>query len=271
MADRHPSEGFQVACVQWQPGPDPEANLHAMATRVPDAAQQGATLVVFPEYSFRHVSPPLPEWTSHHTALDGEWVRALADLAGESHVTVIAGISESAGSDKPYNTQVVVNGSGLVGYSRKIHLYDAFSMSESDLFTPAPAEPAMVFEVGGMTVGVQTCYDLRFPEVTRRLVDAGAEVLVVPSQWVSGPDKAHQWRTLLVARAIEAQVWVVASDHPEPTGVGTSLIIDPRGRIAAEAGYAEQIISAHLDSQVVREVREKNPMAKARRFVVDWG
>ena len=271
MVDNAPSRGLPVACVQWQPGPDPDSNLHDMAIRLRGAATQGARLIVFPEYSYRHLPRPGPDWTSRHTTLDGPWVGALARLAADSGVTVIAGVSESSGSHKPYNTQVVVNGSGLVGYSRKIHLYDAFSMAESDLFTKAPEEPARVFDIDGVAVGVQTCYDLRFPEVTRRLVDAGAEVVVVPSQWVPGPHKTDQWRTLLIARAIEGQVWVVATDHPEPTGVGMSLIIDPRGSVVAQAGESEQIISALLDSAMVDQVRRDNPMAEARRFVVDWG
>lgn len=265
------SRDLVVACVQWRPGPDPEANLGDMAVRLERAANSGARLVVFPEYSFRHISPPSPEWTEEHTSLDGPWVAALSQRARDCGVVVIAGISETSPTPKPYNTQVVVDGSGVLGWSRKIHLYDAFSTVESELFTPAPKDPATVIRLDGVTIGVQTCYDLRFPEVTRRLVDAGAEVVVVPSQWVPGPHKIDQWRALLIARAIEAQVWVVASDHPEPTGVGASMVIDPRGVVVELAGSGDEIISTAIDTSLVDLVRGNNPMAQARRFVVDWG
>jgi len=178
---------------------------------------------------------------------------------------------ETSSTDKPYNTQVVVDSSGVVAVARKIHLYDAFSMTESDFFSPSPAAPPQLFEHSGMTIGVQTCYDLRFPEVTRQLIDSGAEVVIVPAQWVPGPNKLDQWVTLATARAIEAQVWVVAADHPGPTGVGASLIVSPRGEIVEQAGDTETALHHVLDGDLVNRVREQNPMASARRFQVTWG
>jgi len=203
--------------------------------------------------------------------VDGPWLAELVARAGQRHLTVVAGISETSPTDKPYNTQVVVEGTGVVGIYRKIHLYDAFSMGESALFSKAPQDAVNTVRVGGLQLAGQTCYDLRFPEVTRRLIDAGAEVVVMPSQWVPGPLKREQWRALVIARAIESQVWLVAVDHPAPTGVGASMVVNPRGQVVAEAGVEEQVLVSDIDGALVDEVRTENPMAQARRFVVDWG
>lgn len=266
-----PTAAFCVTAVQWRPGADPAANLRAIAAHVARASAAGSTLIVFPEYAQRHVAPPSSEWTASHESVDGPWVTALTRIALDNAVTIIAGMIETNGSEKPFNTQVVVNEVGVVTASRKIHLYDAFSVTESDLFSPAPHHAADVFTLAGMSVGVQTCYDLRYPEVTRRLVDAGADVVAVPAQWVPGPHKLDQWVTLCRARAIEAQVWVVAADHPAPTGVGASLIVSPQGEIVAQADKSETTIAHTLNRDLVARVRDDNPMAMMRRFAVTWG
>lgn len=260
-----------VTAVQWQPGEDPDQNLQQISRHVDNAAKAGSELVVFPEYSYRHLVRPTPSWTAVSETLDGPFVEGLRKIAARHGVTLVAGMIETSDTAKPYNTQVVVDQTGLIAYTRKIHLYDAFSMTESDLFSKAPAGVPQVFSLAGMTIGVQTCYDLRFPEVTRALVDAGSELVLVPAQWVPGPHKLHQWLTLATARAIEAQVWLVAADHPAPTGVGSSLIISPRGEVVAEADDQPTLLHHVVDGGVVDEVRRQNPMASARRFEVTWG
>lgn len=269
--NRPATRQLAVTVVQWQPGANPERNLQQISSHVQTAAHHGSTLVVFPEYAHCHVNPPQPLWTASAETLDGPFVSGLREIAIDHDVTIVAGVIETSDMDKPFNTQVVVDSSGVIATARKIHLYDAFSMTESDLFTQAPVAPPEVFSHSGMTVGVQTCYDLRFPEVTRQLVDAGAEVVIVPAQWVPGPHKTDQWVTLATARAIEAQVWVVAADHPAPTGVGTSMIISPRGEVVERAGDTETLLHHVLDGDLVTDVREQNPMALSRRFQVNWG
>jgi predicted amidohydrolase len=168
----------------------------------------------------------------------------------------------------PANTQVAVGESGVLARAEKIHLYDAFGGSESSWIRPGSRETPELFTCQGMRVGMMACYDLRFPEVSRRLVDAGADVIVTPAQWVPGDTKAHHFETLLAARAIETQTFVVASDHPEPWGVGLSQVVDPRGLVVAQAGTGEELVHTHLDPDVLDQVRQANPMAAARRFGV---
>ena len=273
MSTAHQSvaRSLAVTAVQWQPGEDSQENLRALAVHVEAAAQAGSTLVVFPEYAQRHLARPSAEWTRAHESLGGPFATGLRDIATRHGVTIVAGMIETSETDKPYNTQVVVDASGVIATARKIHLYDAFSMTESDFFLEAPPTPPHVFDHSGMRVGVQTCYDLRFPEVTRQLVDAGCEVVIVPAQWVPGEHKLDQWVTLARARAIEAQVWLVAADHPAPTGVGSSLIVSPMGEVVQQANSRETLIHHVLDGDLVTEVRQRNPMAAARRFRVIWG
>ena len=117
-------------------------------------------------------------------------------------------------------------------------------------------------------MALQTCYDVRFPEVTRRLVDAGATLVLVPSEWVRGPLKEHHWRTLLTARALENTVFLAAADHTPPIGVGTSLIIDPMGVAVAALGEAVDVAVAFLAPERVASVRAINPALALRRFAV---
>jgi predicted amidohydrolase len=111
-----------------------------------------------------------------------------------------------------------------------------------------------------------TCYDLRFPELARTLVERGAEALVVPAAWVAGERKVEHWRTLLRARAIENTVWVVGVGQPGPRYTGHSLVVAPDGDIVAEAGDDEAVIDAVIDRAAVADVRRTNPSLANRRM-----
>ena len=134
---------------------------------------------------------------------------------------------------------------------------------------PGDLDEPQTFEVDGIVVGLQTCYDLRFPEVTRRLADAGADLVAVPAEWVRGPLKEHHWTTLLAARAIENTLYVAAADHPPPIGVGASAIDRPDGRDARRARRDDRAWrSPRSSSARIREVRERNPALRLRRYRV---
>ena len=151
---------------------------------------------------------------------------------------------------------------------RKIHLYDSFGYRESDRLLAGehdPAAPALV-ELDGWRLGLMTCYDLRFPELARRLVDAGAEVLVVPAAWVAGERKVDHWRTLARARAIENTAYVVAAGQPAPRYSGHSLVVDPFGDVLAEAGEGADLVRADLDPARLAEARRTNPSLANRRL-----
>jgi len=111
-----------------------------------------------------------------------------------------------------------------------------------------------------------TCYDLRFPEQARALVDRGAEVLVVPAAWVAGPRKVDHWTTLLRARAIENTVYVVGVGQPGPRYTGHSMVVGPLGDVLVEAGDGPATLRAELDPSAVAEARRTNPSLANRRL-----
>ncbi|MGF3057317.1 carbon-nitrogen hydrolase family protein [Microbacterium sp. YY-01] len=267
-----------VAVCQFAPTDDVADNRQRMSQFTRDAVQRGAQLVVFPEYSNFFVNPIDGRLAQNAEPLDGPFVQHLQQLAGEHAVTIVAGLIEVAqnsgaggGDQHParvHNTAVAVTADGVVATHRKQHLYDAFGQRESQWIAPGPLTTPETFVVAGFTIGVMTCYDLRFPEVARTLTDAGADVFIVPAEWVRGPLKEHHWQTLLAARAIENTAYVVAADHPTPIGVGHSAVVDPQGVTIAAVSTHEGIALAHLDTSEIARVREVNPALRLRRYRV---
>jgi deaminated glutathione amidase len=223
-------------------------------------------LVVFPEVFARDFGKPGSDVGAYAETLDGPFVSRLGELAAVHDVTLVAGMFEvSDDPARPFNTLVVVDPAGLRAAYRKIHLYDSFGYRESDRLSAGDLEPVVV-DVQGWKVGLMTCYDLRFPELARALVDAGAEVLVVPAAWVAGPRKVDHWTTLVRARAIENTSYVVAVGQPGPRYTGHSLVVDPWGEVLAEAGEGAETLTVALDREVLDEARRTNPSLANRRL-----
>lgn len=256
-----------AAAVQWAPGEDVAENRAAAARWIDRAAERGARLIVLPEYS-QHCSTELAA-TAPAAAepLDGPFVTMLLERAAAHDALVVAGLVERL-DDGVANTVVAVDASGIRAAYRKVHLYDAFGTSESDWLTAGDPAQTPVIDALGTRIGIETCYDLRFPESTRRLVDAGADVIVVPAEWVRGPQKERHWTTLVTARAIESTVHVVAADQAPPLGVGCSLIADPMGIPLAALGDEEGIAVAPIDPGAVTSTRKRNPSLANRRYRV---
>ncbi|TFD80904.1 carbon-nitrogen hydrolase family protein [Cryobacterium psychrophilum] len=259
-----------VAVAQFRPGTDESANLAEMRGLAAVAAARGASLVVFPEYSAFCEVPLGPASLAAAQSLDGQFVSALGELARELAVFIVAGMLEATDDPARFaNTLVAVDPNGeLVATYRKLHLYDAFGEHESDVVLAGEISHPETFDMQGLTVGMQTCYDIRFPEVTRRLVDAGANVVLVPAEWMRGPLKEHHWRVLLTARALENTVYVVAADQAPPIGVGQSMIVDPMGVEVVTIGETTDVAVAWLSPQRIDAVRAVNPALSHRRFGV---
>lgn len=254
----------RAALVQWHPGENPAENLAQVGEFLSRASD--ADLVVLPEYS-QHLSRSLRD-TAEAAAepIDGQFVQGLCDYSREFDLTAVAGMIERDGDDV-FNTVVVAQAGAMVTRYRKVHLYDSFGGGESEWCAAGEPQQLPLFAVAGLTVGIQTCYDLRFPEVTRRLAHAGAAAVLCPADWVGGPGKEHHWSTLVTARAIENTVYLLAPDVPPPLGVGHSMIVDPRGiAIAAAGSDAETIVRAEVDPDVVATVREGNPSLRLARY-----
>ncbi|MEV0945761.1 carbon-nitrogen hydrolase family protein [Rhodococcus sp. NPDC049939] len=259
-----------VAVIQFAPGQDKGENLSTLRALVTQAASGGARVAVAPEYAMFTAPRTDERLVESAEGLDGKFVSGLRAIASEVGVYLAAGINEHLpGDDRISNTIVAFGPDGdLVATYRKLHLYDAFGYKESDVIRAGDICAPETFDVDGLIFGLQTCYDLRFPEVTRRIVDAGADVLLLPAQWVPGPLKEDHWSTLVRSRAIENTIYVAAADQSARTGAGASMIVDPMGVILASLGERVGTAVAAVDAERIAEVREMNPALELRRFTV---
>ncbi|OJV56897.1 MAG: hydrolase [Cellulomonas sp. 73-145] len=272
MADRPvPPErpAVRVTLGQLSTGTDRAANREAVRDAFRTASYARADVLVLPEYTSafdpRAVAVDLAE------PLDGPFGTLLREQAVRTGVAVIAGtLLPSADPAHAVNAVVAVDGAGeLVGAYRKVHLYDAFGARESDVLEAGPADATpLVMSLQGLRFGVLTCYDLRFPESARRLVDAGANVLVVPAAWADGALKAMHWRALAIARAIENTCAVVAVGQAGRGVVGRSIVVGPDGVVGLEMDEKPALRTVDLDADRLDQVRAANPSLANRRYAV---
>lgn len=241
--------------------------MTALAPLIANGARAGAKLVVLPEAAMHDFGADGLELGQVAQARDGLFGTFLAEQARLHAITLVAGMFEQSGdSPRPFNTLLVAShDDGVTHYYRKAHLYDSFGYRESDRLSPGDARPVTV-RLGDLTLGLMTCYDLRFPEFARALVDAGADVLVVPAAWVRGPLKEDHWTTLLRARAIENTVYVLGAAQTGQTYVGCSAVIDPLGVTVASAGDEEAVVVGDIAPGRIADVRRRNPALANRRL-----
>lgn len=258
------AEQLAVTLVQWASSLEPADNRAAL-----DGLTAGGDLVVLPEAFARDFGAVTDDLGPYAEPVGGAFDEALTGLAERGGTTVVGGMFEQSGDPaRPFNT-LLVRGAARAAY-RKVHLYDSFGYRESDRLTAGPWTPTVV-EVSGWKVGLLTCYDLRFPELARALVDRGAEVIVVPAAWVPGrtPDeharKLDHWRTLARARAIENTTYVVAVGQPAPRYTGCSIAVDPLGGVLTELDADPGVAEVTLSRSALSEARSVNPSLANRR------
>ncbi|WP_168929690.1 carbon-nitrogen hydrolase family protein [Nocardioides sp. GY 10127] len=258
---------MRVALGQLGSLADVGANLASVAERVARAAEDGADLLVLPEFAM--YDKPVVDETFADVAepLDGPFVRAVGALAAEHGVNVALGVVERSDERRPWNTVALLGRDGsLLGRWRKAQLFDAYGYAESRSIRPAEDLTPHVVDLEGTPVGFLVCYDLRFPEVARGLVRAGARLVVAPSAWVPGPTKVAQWRTLLAARAIENVCHVVGVCQAAPVSTGTSLACAPDGTVLAELGPAPGQVVVDLPAGAVDAARERDRNVEVARL-----
>ena len=271
---------FQAAAVQFTAGEDLNANLATAERLVTAAANRGATLVALPEMFNRWGR--FEVMTAHAEPIPGPTSNAASEWARKLNITLVAGsIAEkapdevrNATSARAYNTSLLFGPDGkLLARYRKHHLFDVElpgqpAIRESDWI--APGEEVCVTPTPLGNLGLAICYDLRFPELFRRLADQRVEIIVVPSAFLHATGVAH-WEVLLRARAIENQAFVIASNQTGSQGTtsptyGHSQIIDPWGRVLASCGdESEAIVMAEIDLVRLQEIREQLPSLRHRR------
>lgn len=180
----------------------------------------------------------------------------ISDQAKSNHVNIVAGSYASMENEKIFNTAYVFDnqGSNIAKY-QKIHL---FKLMSEHLFFEAGSQYC-IFQLAGVRCGLIICYDLRFPELTRKLAVEGVELLFVPAQWPAV--RQEHWEILLRARAIENQIFIAAVNaagvHSEDKFQGGSMIIGPWGEVLAKADYKEQVLCAEINLDNIKKAREK--------------
>lgn len=263
---------MRVAVVQMNSRDDKPANLATAEALLAEAAARGAELAVLPELwtylgpKDRHarVAEPIPGPTSDF----------LATIARRHRLWLVGGSYLERVADQPrfFNTSIALSPDGeIVTRYRKLHLFDVdvggYSYRESA--TMAPGDEVVTAELSGVKIGLTICYDLRFPELYRRLAVAGARIITVPSAFTRETGKDH-WEVLLRCRAIENQVFVLAAAQvgthpPGHASYGNALIADPWGVVLARAGYQECVVTAELDLEYQEQVRKELPSLEHRR------
>jgi predicted amidohydrolase len=269
--------GPLVALAQLNSQPNVVENLAVVSRLVAEAAGRGASIVVLPE-NFAIMGATEQERASSAEVIaegaNGPILDALRTLASKHRVALIGGGMPEASGDpaRPYNACVAVEASGkIAAVYRKIHLFDVdladgTRFTESD-YTRAGSE-VVTCELAGLKVGLSICYDLRFPELYRRLRDAGAELVVVPAAFTLTTGRDH-WHALLRARAIEQQVWVAAPGqwgaHPKGRQTyGKSVLVDPWGDVVAQHPEGVGVVVGEVRAGRVDEVRRAMPVARHR-------
>jgi len=198
--------------------------------------------------------------------MDGSVVTRMRAAAATAGIWLHAGSFAELSGDHRYNTSVVIDPSGdVVATYRKQHLF-GWEDGEPSVMTAGDALVVLPTPLGA--TGLATCYDLRFPELYRRLVDSGTETFLMASGWPM--PRIEHWTVLAKARAIENQAWVVACNtagtHHGVLMGGRSIVVDPRGAVVAEAGVDEEILYADVDVDLVREWRRAFPVLVDRRL-----
>jgi predicted amidohydrolase len=261
---------MRVAIAQLGPGPSTSDNLAAIAQATTRASNDGSALVVFPEMSMFFQHDLDDSYVRAGQTIPGPFTAAVDALAKKHRIAITVGMIEAVpGEDHVHNTIYVTSADGTqIGAYRKVHLYDAFGLRESDVIAPSDDLEPTLFDIGGIRFGVMTCYDLRFPESARVLIDAGAEVLLLPSAWTPGFRKEDHWETLIRARAIENTCYVVAANQATPLSTGSSMVVDPMGLVIVHLADGPDVRSADIDAQRIAAVRLTNPSLANRRYRV---
>ena len=261
---------MRIAIGQMAATTDTVANLRAVAGVIEAASKVGAELVVLPEAAMCSFARPRVEAAE---PFDGPWANAVREMAKLMGVTVVVGMFTTTGTERVRNT-LLVTGAVEARYD-KVHLFDALGYAESRQIEAG--DRAVTFELGGHTFGLATCYDVRFPGLFTHLAGLGAETILLPSSWAPGPQKLHQWRTLVTARAMDSTAFVVAVDQAQPdasgdgqpTGIGHSLVVGPTGTVIVELGDGSEYAVVDLDLDAAAEVREQLPVLRHARDMFD--
>ncbi|WP_312396907.1 carbon-nitrogen hydrolase family protein [Kocuria sp.] len=263
---------MRIAIGQILSSHDPQENLAQVQELAARAGQDNADILVLPEAtmfafgrSLKNIAEPA----------DGPWARSVSTVAQEHGVAIMAGMFSPGDEGRVRNTALIALADGRVLSYDKTHLYDAFGFKESDTVQAGVAP--VTFDLHGVTVGVATCYDIRFPALFTRMAADGARVVLLGASWGDGPGKVEQWELLARARALDATSYVVAVGQANPVsvgrevegnaplGVGHSLVAAPDGSVVVSLADAPDYRVVDLDLGLVEKTRTAIPVLQNAR------
>ncbi|WP_174614391.1 carbon-nitrogen family hydrolase [Virgibacillus ihumii] len=254
---------YSICQMEVIPG-NPDANREKVAAWLEKTvAHENPDIAVLPEmWTTGYTLPDLPQYADS----DGEPTSTfLCDLAKKHDVNIIGGSFANKKNEKIYNSSIAIDRSGTVVYRYdKIHLVP---MLDEPTYLAGGENHAEVFELAGVKMGLIICYDLRFPELMRKLALGGAQVVHVVAEWPAA--RKEHWRILQQARAIENQMFVVSSNsigsYNDVEYAGNSMVIDPWGTVQAEGdGVSEQTINSTISLDIAKKVRKEVPVFSSR-------
>ncbi|KJS50744.1 MAG: carbon-nitrogen hydrolase [Peptococcaceae bacterium BRH_c23] len=263
---------LKIALCQLHVAADKQANLNNAAASLQAAAAGGANLAVLPEmfncpydiHCFRDYAEEIPS---------GETTNHLVSLARTHGLFLVGGSIPELSGELIYNTSVVFNSQGeIIALHRKAHLFDVrvkngIEFTESQVLSPGNA--TTLFETPWGKFGVEICYDIRFPELTRKMAMDGARLVIVPAAFNMTTGPAH-WELLFRSRALDNQIFMLGTSparnpHASYVAYGHSLAVNPWGQVLAQLDEKPGILMIDLDLTQIEEVREALPVWKQRR------
>lgn len=255
---------MRIATIQFDVEDDPDQNVRRAERRICDAAAEGADLVILPEiWNVGYFS--FDRYENAAESIDGPTTTRLRETAADLGIYLHGGSIIERRGDDLYNTSLFIGPDGeLLDTYRKMHLF-GYDSQETQLLTPGEHIVTVDTEFG--TVGMTTCYDLRFPELYRALIEDGAELFLITSAWPNA--RLEHWILLNRIRALENQVFLAAAnlggEHAGVQLAGQSMVVDPWGIPIANAGTDDQTAFADIDLDDVDETREEFPAFHDRR------
>lgn len=240
---------------------DPKRNLSTLEKMAAQASSRGSHILVMPElWSTGYALDRASEFASQ---LNAGVFAQISTIATQHKVSIIGSVLEKRGSDYTNSASFFASNGRMMGIYRKIHL---FGLMEEDRYLQAGSSPLMMELPWGKTA-LAICYDLRFPELFRRYGTEQTKIVVIPAEWPL--ERIDHWRALLIARAIENQYYVIATNAAGQTGDtvfgGHSMIVDPWGKVIVEAGEDPMLVTAEIELDRVDEIRKRIPVFDDRR------
>ena len=266
MTSKAKTQTLTIGLAQLNTGDAKEANLQAALAAITDLSGQGAELIILPEHS-DFIGPDGDKAAQAEPIDNSFYLEKIRECAAELECYVHLGSYLEKDGDRIYNCGVVFDSAGeLIAKYRKLHLFDVEIPGGKKYLESAvisPGEETVLFSIRGFTFGMTTCYDLRFPELFRRLALKGANVILLPAAFTMQTGRDH-WEILLRARAIENLCWMVGVGQwgeapPNHLCYGRSMVVNPWGLVTAQAPDGVTTLTAKIDLQSVEETRTRFP------------